>query len=85
MASYVNSLRLVRKIVRILHILASKAGIPKIAFLNTILLDLENHNAGAIATAIFAGLALYLLWATTKGAIKFGVRIPFICKMHIME
>lgn len=60
-------------------------GIPVHLFLNNFLLKLNEANAGFIATFVFAFLSLYLIWATTKGNFKFGVRIPFIFTIHPMK
>lgn len=48
-------------------------------------MGLDNGNAGFIATAIFAYLCLYMLWCVQKGTVKFGVRIPCLCRFHPMK
>jgi len=72
-----------------LHILLSSAittdGFPEHVFFNDILLYFdEDVDAAFIAAFVFAGFALYLIWAVTKGNIKFGVRIPFCFVIHPM-
>ena len=49
-------------------------GAPASPFFNDILNRIEESNVSVIATAIFEGLALFLLFAAIKGNIKFGVR-----------
>jgi hypothetical protein len=50
---------------RVLFMVAKNSkGFPVSPFLNTVLIGLENGNAGFIATTIFGCLSLYLLWCT---------------------
>ena len=70
---------------RLVFICIKPNGIPLNLFLNSFLIDLQNGNAGFIATLVFAFLSLYLLWCTTKGNFKFGVRVPFIFTIHPMK
>ena len=46
---------------------------------------LNNRNAGFLSTAIFAYLCLYILWCVQKGTVKFGIRVPFCCRLHPMK
>eukprot|EP01016_Furgasonia_blochmanni_P033063 TRINITY_DN3424_c0_g2_i4.p1 TRINITY_DN3424_c0_g2~~TRINITY_DN3424_c0_g2_i4.p1 ORF type:complete len:483 (+),score=109.01 TRINITY_DN3424_c0_g2_i4:66-1514(+) len=62
----------------------SASGVPFTLFLNSFLLGLEEIGLGFIATAFFAGFTLYLLWCTTKGNIKFGLKI-FLISLHPMK
>ena len=71
--------------ISLLFLVLQENGVPSHIFLNSILNGLEQNNAQFIAIAIFAFLSLYLLWATTKGAFKFGLRIPFCCAIHPMK
>jgi len=73
-----------------IHILISsvltKNGFRLTGFLNNMLVYLqEDGNVGFIATAIFMFLCLYLVWAVTKGNVKFGIRIPFLFSLHPMK
>lgn len=49
-------------------------GKPASPFFNDILNRIEESPVSFIATAVFEGLAVYLLFAAIKGNIKFGVR-----------
>ena len=49
-------------------------GSPASPFFNDILNKIEVSNVSVVATVIFEGLALFLLFAAIKGNIKFGVR-----------
>ena len=60
-------------------------GFPAHPFFNNLLTGLEEGNAAFLSTAVFAFLALYLLWCSMKGAFKFGIRIPFIFRFHPMK
>lgn len=53
--------------------------------MNNLLIYMNQHNASFIATAIFGGLCLYLLWATMTGNFTVGVRIPFLFSIHPMK
>lgn len=61
-----------------IHILISivikSNGDPLHPFLNNFLIGL-NDGAGFMATGVFAFLSLYLLWCTTKGTLKLGLRL----------
>jgi len=64
----------------------TKNGFRLTGFLNNMLVYLqEDGNVGFIATAIFMFLCLYLVWAVTKGNVKFGIRIPFLFSLHPMK
>lgn len=60
-----------------LWVLVKPGGNPVHPFLNELLEEIRAGHVEFISTTIFAGLALYLLWATVKGNIKFGLR--FFC------
>jgi LMBR1 domain-containing protein 1 len=66
-------------------VIVDKDGIAASAFLNKILIGLENGNAGFLCVGVFALFCIYLLWCTQKGNIKFGIRIPFLFSLHIMK
>lgn len=56
-----------------------------IPFLNELLVYMENHNAGFVATFLYAYFILYLIWAIVKGNVKFGLRIPMIVRFYPMK
>jgi LMBR1 domain-containing protein 1 len=58
-------------------------GQPADLFINRLLSILQGNNLGFIGLAIYASLSLYLLLATVKGNLKFGLRI-FIVDIHPM-
>lgn len=60
-------------------------NVPLTGFLTNMLVDLQEGSAGFVATAILALLSIYLIWAVTKGNMKFGVRIPFLFTLHPMK
>eukprot|EP01017_Pseudomicrothorax_dubius_P025556 TRINITY_DN2772_c0_g2_i5.p1 TRINITY_DN2772_c0_g2~~TRINITY_DN2772_c0_g2_i5.p1 ORF type:complete len:399 (-),score=102.13 TRINITY_DN2772_c0_g2_i5:421-1617(-) len=68
----------------LLFLIIKSDGYPLHTFLNKMLIGLEEGGAGFIATAIFAGFSLYLVWACQKGNIKFGLRI-FLISIHPMK
>ncbi len=69
----------------LIHCVIYIDGFPAASFLNSILNGLQDKSsAGFVATAIFAFLAIYLIWAVTKGNLKFGIRIPFLFTLHPM-
>jgi LMBR1 domain-containing protein 1 len=60
-------------------------GRPLVPFLNEMLIGLDNGNAGFLATGIFFYLCLYLVWCVQKGTVKFGMRLPGLCRFHPMR
>ncbi len=69
-----------------MYIAIKRSGIfPGYPFLNKLLTGLEEANAGFIATFVFAGLCLYLLFCAIKGNFKFGIRVPFCFSIHPMK
>jgi len=58
----------------LLFVVIKSDGNPVHPFLNDLLIGLEKA-AGFLATSVFAFLSLYLLWCTTKGTLKLGLRI----------
>lgn len=57
-----------------LWLLVKPNGVPVHPFLNNFLEGLRAGYVEFLSTTCFALLALYLLWATIKGNIKFGLR-----------
>jgi len=69
----------------LIHCVIRIDGFPAASFLNKMLVGLQDKSAaGFVATAIFAFLAIYLIWAVTKGNVKFGLKIPFLFTLHPM-
>lgn len=66
-------------------IVRSDKAFSDTAFLNDLLTGLDNSGITFLSTAVFAGLAIYMLLCTTKGVIKAGFRIPFIINIHTMK
>ena len=60
-------------------------GFPSHPFLNDFLIKLEGGNASFLATGVFGGLSIYLIWCTIKGNFKFGVGIPYCFTIHPMK
>jgi LMBR1 domain-containing protein 1 len=57
---------------------------PFYPFLNNLLTYFQDNGVGFLATAFFAMFCLYLLWATIKGNLKFGMRM-FLITIHPMK
>jgi len=55
------------------------------SFLNILLLYFQNMGLGFLSSAIFSIFCLYLLWATIKGNLKFGVRVMCCFDTHPMK
>lgn len=68
----------------LLYFIIIPNGKPIYPFLNNLLTALENNNVGFVATAFFALFCLYLLWATIKGNVKFGLRVFLCWALHPM-
>jgi len=58
---------------------------PIYSFLNILLLYFQNMGLGFLSSAIFSIFCLYLLWATIKGNLKFGVRVMCCFDTHPMK
>lgn len=73
----------------LLHLLLYKIiiikGRPADTFLNAALYWLEFSVARFFAVIFFTGIAAYLIICVLKGAIKFGLRLFFIVKIHPMK
>jgi len=71
---------------RLLHSVIKANGFPLTGFINNILIYFqETAGVGFISTAIFCFLSIYIIWAVTKGNVKFGIRIPFLFSIHPMK
>ncbi len=69
----------------LLYFVINLNGIPIYPFLNNLLTALVENNVGFLSTAFFALFCLYLLWATIKGNIKFGLRVMLCWAVHPMK
>jgi hypothetical protein len=60
-------------------------GVRVYPLISNLLLLLEDNNVAVVAFLIFAILCLYLLWATIKGNVKFGLRVLICWAVHPMK
>lgn len=60
-------------------------GRPASLFLNSFLYWVEYKIASFISTIFFAAFGVYLVFCVMKGAIRFGLRLFFIIKIHPMQ
>jgi len=58
---------------------------PVVPFINKLLIFLTENYVAFVAFFIFAILCIYLLWASMKGSIKFGLRLVFCWRIYPME
>lgn len=58
---------------------------PVANVLNSVISWFEFDNMTFFSTLVFCGFALYMLWCTTKGLFKFGLRIFIIFPIHPMK
>lgn len=68
-----------------MYIVITPNGKPIYPLINNLLVYLTDNNISFLATAIFAVFCLYLLLATIKGNVKFGLRILFLFSIHPMK
>lgn len=61
-----------------------KGGKPIFLFIDQWLYNLNNSSASFVATIIYGLLVLYMQVCLVKGNTVFGIRIPFIVKLHPM-
>jgi LMBR1 domain-containing protein 1 len=66
-------------------VLKNSNGFPFTSFLNQIFLYFEYSVVSFLGTILLAFFCIYLLWATQKGNLKFGMRIPFLFTIHPMK
>jgi hypothetical protein len=59
---------------RLIYVLIKVNGKPAHPFLNNMLEDVNEANAGFLSLLMFAIIAMYLLFAAFKGNVKFGLR-----------
>jgi len=69
----------------LLYFIIIPGGKPVYPFLNNLLTGLVEANVAFLATAFFAMFCLYLLWATIKGNLKFGLRFIMCWDIHPMK
>lgn len=73
----------------ILHVLLYNLivvnGRPANLFLNSFLFWLEFSIARFVSTIFFAAFGVYLVFCVVKGAVRFGLRVFFLIKIHPMK
>lgn len=69
----------------LLYFIITPNGQPIYPFLNKLLVALVEANVSFVSTAFFALFCLYLLLATIKGNVKFGLRILLCWAIHPMK
>ena len=74
----------------LLHILLymlikNEDNVPVTPFLNEVLTGLQYPGVTFIGTAVYAFLAIYLMYACIKGNVKFGLRFFFCFQAHPMK
>ena len=69
----------------LLYFVITINGAPISRFLNNLLLYMVENNLSFLATGFFAIFCLYLLLATIKGNLKFGLRIFLCFSVHPMK
>lgn len=69
----------------LLYFVIKSDGKPIYPFLNNLFTFFVDEQVSFLATAFFALFCLYLLWATIKGNIKFGLRIFLCWDLHPMK
>ena len=69
----------------LLYFIIMPNGQPVTPFLNNLLIYLTQYNVSFLATAFFAMFCLYLLLASIKGNLKFGLRILLCWAVHPMK
>lgn len=66
----------------LLYILIKTDGVSSTPFLNDVLTGLETPGTSFLSTTIYCVLTMYLMLATIKGNVKFGLRFFCCCKAH---
>eukprot|EP00743_Colponemidia_sp_Colp-15_P002666 GILK01002888.1.p1 GENE.GILK01002888.1~~GILK01002888.1.p1 ORF type:complete len:501 (-),score=80.08 GILK01002888.1:109-1611(-) len=69
----------------LLYQLLQRNRAPISTFFNVFLQDLDLNGFSLFSVIGFGVIVLYLLWATMKGNMKFGMRFFFCCPIHPME
>lgn len=69
-------------VIQILGTMILKNGSPLFLFMDEWLSNLSKGSAGFVATILYGILVLYLQICLVKGNTIFGIRIPFIIKVH---
>jgi len=69
----------------LVYFIIAPGGKPIYPFLNNLLTWLVEENVSFLSTAFFILFCLYLLWATIKGNIKFGLRVLLCWAIHPMK
>lgn len=69
----------------VLYIILRPNGKPLSTFLNIPLVSLTDHNFSFLSIVIFTIFTLYLLLATIKGHLKFGLRVVCLDVVHPLK
>ena len=69
----------------LLYFIIKSNGQPIYPFLDNLLVFLVDNNVGFLATGFFTMFCLYLLLATIKGNVKFGLRVLLCWAVHPMK
>jgi hypothetical protein len=69
-------------VVQIFGTMILKNGSPLFLFMDQWLLSLSQGSASFLATLLYGVLVLYLQVCLVKGNTIFGIRIPFVVKIH---
>jgi len=69
----------------VLFVVIRLKGKPVYPFLNIILVWFQDKGLGFLSTSIFSLFCLYLLWATIKGSLKFGMRLMMCFDIHPLK
>jgi hypothetical protein len=69
-------------VIQILGTMILNNGSPLFLFMDQWLSNLSNGSASFVATILYAILVLYLQVCLVKGNTIFGIRIPFVIKIH---
>ena len=69
----------------ILYIVIKKNGQPLYPFLNIPLVVLTDNNCSFLAICLFTVFSFYLVIATVKGNVKFGIRLMCLGQIHPLK
>jgi hypothetical protein len=70
--------------IQLLGAVAGQDGQPLFSFMDAWFASLSNSGAGFVATLLYGVLVLYMQICLIKGSCVFGIRIPYLLKVHPM-
>lgn len=70
--------------VQMLGAVAGSGGVPLYGFVGEWMGDLAGGSASFVATLLYGIFVLYMEICLVKGNLVFGIRIPFLIKVHPM-